>query len=69
MKGIAGRIGPYRVAALLIGCALVFEIVRVQVFAGNHVATIACTVGETAFLAAAAAVFVTARRRQTRSDR
>ena len=69
MKDLAGRIGLYRVAALLIGCALVLEIVRVQVFVGNHVATIACTVGETAFLAAAAAVFVTARRRQIRPDR
>jgi len=66
MKALAARIGMYRVAAILIGCALALEIVRVQVFAGNTVATIACTFGEVAFLAAAAGVFVSARRAQAR---
>ena len=66
MKALGARIGLYRVAAILIGCALALEIVRVQVFAGSTVATIACTFGEVAFLAAAAGVFVTARRTQAR---
>ena len=51
MKALAARIGLYRVAALLIGCALVVEICRMQLFAGNTAATIACTFGEVVFLA------------------
>ena len=62
MKALAARIGLYRVAALLIGCALVIEICRTQVFAGNTAATVACTFGEVIFLAAAAGVFVLAGR-------
>ncbi len=62
MKALAARIGLYRVAALLVGCALVIEICRTQLFAGNTVGTIACTFGEVVFLAAAAGVFVLARR-------
>ena len=65
MKALAARIGLYRVAALLVGCALVIEICRTQLFAGNTVATIACTFGEVVFLAAAAGVFVLARRSGT----
>ena len=49
-------------AAILIGCALVLEIVRVEVLPGSTVATIACTLGEVVFVAAAAGVFVIARR-------
>ena len=41
---------------------LVIEICRTQLFAANTVATIACTLGEVVFLAAAAGVFVLARR-------
>ena len=66
MKALGARVGMYRVAAILIGCALALEIVRVQVLAGSTVATIACTLGEVAFLAAAAGVFVSARRAQAR---
>jgi hypothetical protein len=62
MRALAARIGLYRVAALLVGCALVIEICRTQLFAGNTVGTVACTFGEVVFLAAAAAVFVLARR-------
>ena len=62
MRALAERIGLYRVAAILIGCALVLEILRVQAFADSTGAQIACTVGEVAFLALAAGVFVTARR-------
>ena len=62
MRALAARIGPYRVSAILIGCALVLEILRMKVLAGSTVATIACTLGEVVFLAAAAAVFVGARR-------
>ncbi len=46
MRAFAARIGLYRVAALLVGCALVIEVCRTQVFAGNTLATIACTLGE-----------------------
>jgi len=66
MKALADRVGLYRVAAILIGCALALEIVRVRVLSGSTLATIACTIGEVAFLAAAAGVFVTARRAQAR---
>ena len=62
MRAFAARIGLYRVAALLVGCALVIEVCRTQIFAGNTVATVACTLGEVVFLAAAAGVFVLARR-------
>jgi hypothetical protein len=62
MRAFAARIGLYRVAALLVGCALVIEVCRTKLFAGNTVATIACTLGEVGFLAAAAGVFVLARR-------
>jgi len=66
MKALGARIGMYRVAAILIGCALALEIVRVQVLPGSTAATIACTFGEVAFLAAAAGVFVAARRAHAR---
>jgi len=66
MKSLGARIGMYRVAAILIGCALALEIVRVQVLPGSTAATIACTFGEVAFLAAAAGVFVAARRAHAR---
>ncbi len=67
MKALGGRIGLYRVAAILVGCALALEIVRVQVLPGSTWATIACTLGEVVFVAAAAGVFVIARRRHGRS--
>ena len=63
MRRLGERIGPYRVAALLIGCALGIEILRVQVFGGSPVAQVVCTLGEVVFLALSAAVFITARRR------
>jgi hypothetical protein len=63
MRRLVGRIGPYRVAAMLIGCALVLEILRVQVLSGSSVAQVACTLGEVVFLALSATVFITARRR------
>ena len=62
MKALAARIGLNRVAALLVGCALVIEICRTQLFGGNTAATVACTLGEVIFVAAAAAVVVLARR-------
>ncbi len=67
MRALGERIGLYRVAAILIGCALVLEIVRVQVLPGSTAATIGCTLGEVVFVAAAAGVFVIARRRHGRS--
>ena len=48
--------------AVLVACALVIEICRTQLFAGNTAGTIACTLGEVVFLAAAAGIFVLARR-------
>ena len=68
MREIAERIGLYRVAALLIACALVLEIVRVEVVAGSAPAQVACTFGEVVFLALAAMVFLSARRRQSRDS-
>jgi hypothetical protein len=62
MKALVERIGLYRVAAILIGGALVVEILRVQVFPGSTLATIACTLGEVILVAAAAGAFITARR-------
>jgi len=67
VRAIGERIGPYRLAAILIGCALALEIVRVRVLAGNGVATVGCTFGEIVFLTLAAGIFVTARRAQSRS--
>lgn len=67
MRALAERIGLYRVSALLIGVALAFEIVRVQAVSRGSAAGVACTVGELAFLALAAGVFVTARRARRRS--
>jgi hypothetical protein len=62
VKALAARIGLYRVSALLVACALGLEIVRIQLAGDSTAATIACTLGEVLFLAAAAGVFVMARR-------
>ena len=67
MRALGERIGLYRVAAILIGGALALEVVRAQVLPESTVATIACTLGEVVFVAAAAGVFVIARRRHGRS--
>jgi hypothetical protein len=67
VRALCERIGLYRVAAILIGGALALEIVRTQAFPGSTVAAIACTLGEVVFFAAAAGVFVIARRRHGRS--
>ena len=66
MRVLVARIGPYRVAAILIGCALALEIVRVGVASGSTVATIACTLGEVVFLALGAGVIMMARRSSRR---
>ena len=66
MRRIGGRIGLYRVAAILIGCAFALEIMRVRVLPDSEAAAIACTFGEVAFLALAAGVFVAARRARAR---
>lgn len=66
MRGRAERIGLYRVAAGLIGCALMLEILRVEVLARSSAATVACTIGEVLFVSLAAGVFVLARRRSAR---
>ncbi|WP_411277023.1 hypothetical protein [Gaiella sp.] len=68
MKPLAERIGLYRVAALLVACALVLEILRVEVLAGSAPAQVACTFGEVVFLALAAMVFLSARRRGSRES-
>lgn len=57
MRALLERIGPFRVAALLVACALALEIVRTQAFAAGSAGAVACTVGEIAFLAAAAVPF------------
>ncbi len=66
MRAITERVGLYRVAAILIGGALVLEVLRVQVLDGSRAAQVGCTLGEVVFLALAATVVVTARRRQGR---
>jgi hypothetical protein len=63
VKALAGRIGLYRLAAVMVGCALVLEVLRVQVFHSSKTGTAALTLGEVVFLALAAAVFLIARRR------
>lgn len=68
MKALAERVGLYRVSALLIACALALEILRVEVLAGSPAAQVASTFGEVVFLALAAIVFVTARRRHARGS-
>ncbi len=62
MKALARRVGLYRVAAILIGFALVLEVVRVKVLEGSTEETVACTLGEVVFLALAAGVFIIAHR-------
>jgi hypothetical protein len=63
VKALAGRIGLYRVAAVMIGCALALEVLRVQVFHSSKTGAAVLTLGEVVFLALAAAVFLIARRR------
>jgi hypothetical protein len=63
VKGLARRVGLYRVAAILIGFALVLEVVRVKVLEGSTAGTVACTLGEVVFLGLAAGFFIIARRR------
>ena len=67
MKALVARIGLYRVAAVMVGCALVLEVLRVQVVPSSTAATVALTLGEVVFLALAAALFLIARRRPRRS--
>ena len=61
MRALAERIGLYRVAALLVGCALLLEVVRTQVVRPGSAGEVACTLGEVVFLVLAAGVFVAAR--------
>lgn len=62
MRRLGERIGLNRVAALLVGCALGLEIVRLQVLPRDSRGGVACTLGEVVFLALAVAVVVAARR-------
>jgi len=64
VKELVERIGLFRVAALLVACALALEIVRTQALAAGSPATVACTVGEIAFLVAAAVPFFHGMRRR-----
>ena len=63
MSRLAARMGYYRVAAALIGCALALEILRTQAFAPGSFGRVACTWGEIAFFAAAALPFLAGRAR------
>jgi hypothetical protein len=65
VRTLAGRIGLNRVAAILVGCALVLEILRVKVVSGDA-AVAACSLGEVLFLVLAVAAVVSARRRPRR---
>jgi hypothetical protein len=64
VRGLVDRIGPFRLAALLVACALVLEIVRTQVLEPGSTGAVACTVGEIAFLALAAIPFFHGTRRK-----
>lgn len=64
MRTLAARIGYFRVAALLIGGALVLEIVRTQALPAGSAGRAACTLGEVAFLAASALPFLAGMRRR-----
>lgn len=66
MKALAARIGLYRIAAILIGCALLLEILRVEVLSETRTGTIVSTMGEVLLLALAAGVFMLARSRAAR---
>lgn len=57
MRALVERIGFFRVAALLVAGALALEIVRTQILAAGSPGAVACTVGEIAFLVAAAVPF------------
>jgi hypothetical protein len=63
VRALVERIGLYRVAAVMVGCALVLEVLRVQVFPSSTDVTVAVTLGEVVFLALAAAAFLIARKR------
>jgi pimeloyl-ACP methyl ester carboxylesterase len=60
---LVARVGYFRVAAVLIGCALVLEIFRNRAFAPGSSGRVACTWGEIAFFAAAALPFLAGRAR------
>jgi hypothetical protein len=64
VKALVERIGLFRVAALLVACALALEIVRTQALAVGSPGAVACTVGEIAFLAVAAVLFFHRMRRR-----
>ena len=64
MRQLVDRIGPFRVAALLVACALVLEIVRSQALEPGSAGAVACTFGEVAFLALAAIPFFHGTRRK-----
>jgi hypothetical protein len=66
MRALAERIGLYGAAAILVGGALVLEILRVEVLEASRAATVALTLGEVVFVALAAFAFLTARRRSHR---
>ncbi len=64
MRELGERLGLYRVAALLVGCALALEIVRTRALPEGSAWAVVCTVGEIAFLVAAAVPFFHANRRR-----
>lgn len=64
MRLLIERIGLFRVAALLVACALALEIVRTQALAPGSPGAVACTMGEVAFLAVAAVPFYYGMRRR-----
>jgi hypothetical protein len=49
VRALVERIGRYRVAAVIVGCALVSEVLRVQAFSPSTAVTVALTLGESSF--------------------
>ncbi len=58
MRGLAGRIGDFRVAAALVGVALLLNVIATQAFASGSTGRVACTVAQVPFLVAAVVFFL-----------
>jgi hypothetical protein len=62
VRAVLQRVGLFRLAAALVGGALVLEVLRNAVLPATRTTDLLCTAGEVLFVAAAAAVFLLARR-------
>lgn len=58
MRRLARRVGHFRVAAALVGCALVLNVIATEAFAAGSVGRVALTVAQVPFLVAAVVPFL-----------